>query len=606
MTVRTLCELFRHGVLEDARPQAASLAPANGEPSNWISSQQVAERVENLFHFWRSIRLERRDRVLIWMPNRPEWALSDFSLLASGAVDVPLYLTLAGSDVRAILENCRPRFAVLGSSALRQRLLEAAGADLRPEAVITLDGGDTGSGVIAWPEALRTGERLRRQQGPTAFLERLSSTRPEDVATLIYTSGTTGTPKGVALTHANLLSNVLACLRVIRLGPEDVALSFLPLCHVYERMLDYCYWLRRARIVYAEDPRRAGNLLAFVRPTALGAVPRFYEKLLERILERRHRLRPAQKRFFDWALRVGREHNGLRETGRALPLELRLQHTLARWLVYRRIHRALGGRLRLLISGGAPLAKQVSETLWALGIPVLQGYGLTETSPVVTLNPPDGNRSGTVGPPIPGTDVRIAEDGEVFVRGPGVMKEYYRNPEATRQALTNGWFATGDVGQLDADGYLRITDRKKELLVTSGGKNVAPAPLEQLLESDPLIAQAMLIGSGRRFLSALLVPDFEMLERQARRRGIDWSERRQLIEHPFTRRLYKERLGQLLRGRAPYEQVRRFTLLEREWTPESGELTPTLKLRRRVIKEGYREQIELMYRKPAATAAREV
>ena len=604
MTVRTLCDIFRHSVLEHDRPRAAGLASDPARPPTWVPSSQIASCVEHLFHFWVSCGVRPGDRALLWLRNRPEWAMADFSLLAAGAIDVPIYLTLAASDVRTILENCRPRLAVVDDADLEARLLEAAGGDLRPEVVVRFEEpGCQGERTIPWREALVAGERSGGTEGRRNFEAALTRARPDDVATLIYTSGTTGTPKGVALTHSNLVSNVLSCLKIIDLGADDVALSFLPLCHVYERMLDYCYWLRRAGVVYVGDPRTAGDFLPCVRPTALGAVPRFYEKVIERIEARRRGLGPLPRRLFDWALRTGHEWNSWREQTGAVPPGLRLRHRLAGLLVYRRIHRALGGNLRLLISGGAALAKEVADTLWALDLRVLQGYGLSETSPVITLNPPGRNRNGTAGPPIPGTQVRIADDGEILVRGPGVMKEYFRSPEATRETMVEGWLATGDVGALDADGYLTVTDRKKELLVTSGGKNIAPSPIETRLERNPIIAQTMLIGNDRKFLSALIVPDFNALREEAKALGVTAHDRESLIEHPRILQLYQDRIDQLLAGWARFKQVRRFTLLANEWTPESGEVTPTLKIRRRVLLERYREQIELMYKETAGDPA---
>jgi len=604
MTVRTLCDLFRDSVLDSRRAGAAALARNDGSIALELSTPEIAWAVERLYHFWLQAGARRGERALLWLPNRPEWAVADFSLLAAGLPGVPLYLTLGPGEVRQILASCRPRFAVVGDESILDRLLEAAGADLRPETIVVLGDASPGTaGVVSWEQALRSGEERRRRSGTQEFLGALSAARPDEPATIIYTSGTTGAPKGVVLSHANILSNVLACLQIIEVSGRDVALSFLPLCHIYERMLDYCYWLRRARLVYLPDPRAAGDALARVAPTALGAVPRFYEKLVLRVQTRVRELSPARRAIFAWGLAAGRERLECRRAGRPASIGLRLRLALARLLVYRSVSRALGGRLRLLISGGAPLARETADTLWALDVHVLQGYGLTETSPVVTLNPPDRNRNGTVGPPVPGTEVRIAADGEVLVRGPGVLQGYYNDPEATRAAFVDGWFATGDMGQVDADGYLVITGRKKELIATAGGKKVAPALLEKQLEGDPLIAQVALIGDRRPFLSALVVPEFQILEREARERGIAFANRPALLAHPAVQRLFEERIAARLADRSSYEQVRRFTLMEREWTPESGEVTPTLKVRRRVVEERYRERIESMYAQPVGPGA---
>lgn len=599
MTVRTLCDLFRHSVLGRPRPDVAVLARPDGRRAASFSSEEIGGTVERLYHFWQSRGARRGDRALLWMANRPEWAIADFSLLASGLPDVPLYLTLGPAETRLILESSRPRFAVVGDEGLLARLLEAAGGDLRPEAVVVLGTPPPSApGAIAWPVALENGERRRRERGPEEFLQALAAARPEDLATLLYTSGTTGTPKGVPLTHDNIVSNVLACLQVIDIDERDVALSFLPLCHMYERMLDYCYWYTRSRLVYVSDPRTVADVLPHVRPTALGAVPRFYEKIVNRIRERVRGLGRWRRAFFEWALAVGGEWLRTIEARRPLPPGLALRRAAARILVYRSVSRTLGGRLRLMISGGAPLGRETADFLWALDLGVLQGYGLTETSPVITLNPPDRNKNGTVGPPIPGTRVRIATDGEILVQGPGVMQGYYNAPEATAAAFVDGWFATGDVGSLDPEGYLTITGRKREFIATAGGKKVAPALIEKRLESDPLIAHAALIGDRRPFLSALVVPDFEALAREAGARGIAPADRRTLVERPEVVGLYEERIGRLLADLSRHEQVRRFTLVAEEWTPESGEVTPTLKVRRRIVEERYRDAIERMYAQP--------
>jgi long-chain acyl-CoA synthetase len=601
MSVETLCHLFRQSVLERPRPDAARLVPAQGPLPAPLSSAQVASAVECLYHFWRASGAGRGERVLLWMPNRPEWAIADFSILAAGMAVVPIYLTLGREEVRQMLAISRPRFAVVGDERIHARLREAAGSNLLPEVVVVFGGAE--AGATAWEGALARGEERRRESGAAEFLDSLERVRPQEPATIIFTSGTTGAPKGVVLTHANIVSNVHACLKLIGFGAADVALSFLPLCHIYERMIDYCYWLSGAALVYVADPRTVAEALPRVAPTALGAVPRFYEKLARGIQERLQALPPWRRRLAEWAVSVGRRWTERAQSGRPVPPSLAVQRALSRWLVLRKIHRAFGGRLRILISGGAPLARETADYLWALDLRVLQGYGLTETSPVLALSPPQRCKNGTVGPALPGTVLRIAADGEILARGPGIMQGYYNDPEATRAVLVDGWFATGDIGRLDEDGYLSITGRKKEMIVTAGGKKVIPSMLERRLESDPLIAQAALIGDRRPFVSALIVPDFAVLEREAASRGVFHQNRQDLTSHPEVRRLYETRIAALLSDLAPYEQVRRFTLLNQEWTPESGEITPTLKIRRRVVEERYHDPIERMYAAAPSGAA---
>jgi long-chain acyl-CoA synthetase len=599
MSARTLCDVYRRGVLEQARDRAVSLVSPAGPPRGAMSAAEVALAVERLYHFWRRTGARRGDRCLLWMENRPEWAIADFSLLAVGLPSVPLYLTLGREEVRAVLEHCRPRFAVCGSAELARRLTEAEDR-LRPETTVSLE---PAPGAVSWGEALERGEEGRRSAAGGELTGALAAAAPGEIATLIYTSGTTGAPKGVPLSHWNITSNVLACLQVIDLGPRDVALSFLPLCHTYERLLDYCYWYVGARIVYVPDPRTVADALPLAAPTVLGAVPRFYEKLLDRVLERGRAGGGWRRRLFERGMQAGLERRALERRGAPVPPGTRLRDLTAGLLVRRRVRSALGGRLRLMISGGAPLAAETGEALEALGLKIIQGYGLTETSPVLTLNPPGRNRHGTVGPPLPGTKIRIADDGEVLAHGPGVFAGYYNAPEATRGAFVDGWFATGDLGYFEANGYLVISGRKKEIIVTAGGKKIAPAFIEKRLENDPLISQAAVIGDQRQFLSALVVPDFAALELELRRRGLPGGERGDLVRRPEVRALFEQRVAALLADRASYEQVRRVALVAEEWTPDSGLLTPTLKVRRRALMERYRDLIDDLYAAPPAASA---
>ena len=441
-------------------------------------------------------------------------------------------------------------------------------------------------------DALRMG-RAHAAAHPGTLDATLDAVTPADLASLIYTSGTTGEPKGVMLTHANLASNVSACCSVFDFLPTDTGLSLLPLNHVFERTVDYCYLHAGCQIVHLADLARVADALATVRPTVFGAVPRLYEKLHARI----EAGVPASRRaLFDWAVRVGVQVVRRRLDRRPVGALLGLQRRIADGLVFAKIRARLGGRIRFLISGGAPIAAELAEFYCAVGLPLLEGYGLTETSPVIATNRLDRPRPGTVGPPIPGIEVRIAPDGEIQTRGPHVMKGYWGLPETTAEVIdADGWFSTGDIGSLDDENYLRITDRKKELLVTTLGKKIAPQPIENALKRQPLIAQAALVGDRRPYATALIVPDFEGVAARAEELGIAGLSVAEQVRHPALIAAIDEGVRRVSAGLAHWEQVRRFVLLPREFSLEADELTPTLKLKRRVIQDHFADEIDALY-----------
>ncbi|HEV2105230.1 MAG TPA: long-chain fatty acid--CoA ligase, partial [Candidatus Eisenbacteria bacterium] len=436
----------------------------------------------------------------------------------------------------------------------------------------------------------------RRAAAPGAFRALADAVRPEDPATIIYTSGTTGEPKGAMLSHANIASNVEACLQVVRLLPTDSCLSFLPLCHIFERMAGlYAMLEAGATIAYARSLDTVAADALEVRPTILNGVPRFYEKVYARVLENVSTQPALRKSLFHWGLGAGVAVARARFEGRRPGAWALLQARLADALVAAKVRARVGGRLRVCISGGAPLGAKVLEFFYAMGIPVLEGYGLTETSPVICLNPPGRARPASVGPAVPGVEVRIAPDGEILTRGPHVMQGYFHNDAATRVAITDGWFHTGDVGRLDAEGYLFITDRLKDLLVTAGGKKVAPQPLEAKLKTSKWISEAVMLGDRRPYCVALLVPNFQRLETEARARGWAAASLPELLRRPEVRALYGAEVERVNAGLAPFETIKKFELLDRELSADAGELTPTLKVRRRIVAERFAGIIEGLY-----------
>jgi len=590
----TLNELFAEAL---ARYGSRADVLHSRREGRWValSADALADRVRTLAVGFYAEGIRPGDRVALLSENRPEWTLSDLALLALGAVDVPIHATQAPTQVAHILRDSGARMLVISTGEQWRRVREVVARVESVEKVIAFEA-IADERLLPFSRLLEMGRQGMARE-PDLYDRLRRAVRPTDLATVLYTSGTTGDPKGVMLTHGNITSNVLAALRVLGYSARDVVLSILPLSHSFERMAFYCYLYSGMSIYYAESIEKVAENLRDVRPTVLVGVPRLFEKMRERIWEASLALPMVRRRLVLWGLRVGQRYQRARRTTGAASLWLRGQHRVAERLVLSRIRRQLGlDRIRSLISGGAALAPDVAYFFLGLGLEILQGYGLTETSPVVTVNPPGANKIGTVGRPIPGVEVRIADDGEILVRGPNVMLGYYNRPDETAAAFTeDGWLRTGDVGALDAEGYLTITDRKKDLIKTSGGKYVAPQALEDRLTTSPWIAQAVVVGDERKFPVALIVPDFRALRRHAEERGIPFQDERQLCAHPEIRRLYEEEVERLMADFSPYERVKKIALLERELTIAEQELTPTLKVRRRYIAEKYRDVIEQLY-----------
>ena len=573
----------------------------------WVSLQ-----ARELFRqvVWMARGLERLgigpgDRVALLSENRPEWAIADFAILGRGAVTVPLYPTLPAASCEYILQDSGARAIVVSNTVQLEKIrsawdrlpqlrfavaMEGVPVNVAPFRPFSDDAGE--KRLLAWRDLVGDAELASAERARFEGVAR--TVRPEDLASIIYTSGTTGTPKGVMLTHANIVSNVLAVSADL-LQPDDLALSFLPLSHIYERMVDYTYLYNGVPIAYAESIEAVPQTLLEVRPTVVCAVPRFFEKMHTRVMDSL-RQAPAPRRWlFWWAVGVGREMLRCRVHEQRLPTGLALRHALAERLVFRRLRARLGGRIRFFLSGGAPLAPELSEFFNAAGVEVCEGYGLTETSPVIATNLPSRNRPGTVGRCVPGVEVRIAGDGEILVQGPNVMKGYYNQPEETTQVLQDGWFHTGDIGELTSEGDLRITDRKKDLLKTAGGKYVAPQPIENRLRASPYLLNAVLVGDRRPYVVALLVPDFDRLAELARQRGLPGGSPTEMAHNEQVCVLLQQQVDAVNAELAPFEQIKRFALLERDFSIECGELTPTMKVRRRVVEQQYRAAVESLY-----------
>jgi long-chain acyl-CoA synthetase len=603
MPTRTLCEVFYHSVETYRKPDHLKVK----RDGAWrdISSEEVRRAVEELSMGLRALGVEKGDRVALLSENRPEWAYVDLATLCAAAVDVPIYPNLMPAQVLYVLSDSEAKVAFASSAVQARKLAEVRDRAPHLRHIIRFDdlpAGTAPDGALTLEEVRARGrEALAADRD--AVKRRAAEVGPGDLATLIYTSGTTGDPKGVMLTHDNIVANVHGALTAFGdFGPSDIALSFLPLCHIFERMGGHYLMLHQGvTIAYAESVEKVPANMTEVRPTLVLAVPRLYEKMYARVQERVAGKPPVAQRLFAWAMGVGRRVFQARVEGRDPGALTRAQYAIARRVVFKDIYARTGGRLRLFVSGGAPLAREIAEFFGAVGITILEGYGLTETSPVIAVNRPDRLKPGTVGPPLSNVEVKIAPDGEILTRGPHVMKGYYNKPEATAEVLEkDGWFHTGDVGMLDRDGFLVITDRKKDIIVTSGGKNIAPQPIEGLLKTHPLMAEIVMIGNKRNFPSALVVPNFDNLEKWAREHGVAATSREELVRDPRVVELYDRTIAELTQHLAQFERIKRIALLPREFSLEAGELTPTLKVKRRVVEQKYKDVIDRLYEGAAA------
>jgi long-chain acyl-CoA synthetase len=600
MAAETLIGLFLECVSTYRKPDQFMRRGSQDWES--ISADRALADVEALALGLRALGVTKGDRVALLSENRYEWPLTDLATLGLGAVTVPIYPTLTAPQIRFMVENSGAKVAVVSSPEQLVKMLEAS-SGLALETIVVMEPAPPQPRVESMASLMERGAATRTQE-PEFFRTSAAAVRPDDLATIIYTSGTTGEPKGVMLVHSNIVSNVAACLQIVSLQPTDRCLSFLPLCHIFERMAGlYAMLARGVTIAYAESMDTVAANAVEVRPTTLCGVPRFFEKVYARVMDNARMQPPLRRAIFHWGLEKGLLKARAHFERRSLPVVDALQARIADRLVGAKIRERVGGRLVRCISGGAPLAPKVLEFFFAVGIPVQEGYGLTETSPVICLNPPGREKAGAVGPPIPGVELDFGADGEILTRGPHVMKGYFRNDEATRLALRDGWFHTGDVGHLDAEGFLVITDRLKDLLVTAGGKKIAPQPLEAKLKASKWVSEAVLLGDRRPFVVCLVVPNFANLEAEAKANGWAASSTSDLLERREVKSLYQSVIDGVNEGLARFEQIKQFALLDRELTQESGELTPTLKVRRRIIMERFAPVIERLYRSPQASAA---
>ena len=590
---RTLTELFFDAVQTYGAHAAAFRYKADGAWRD-VTHQEAAARVHALSLGLRELGLVAGEKVAILAETRLEWALIDYACLCARATDVPIYPTLPANQVEYILHDAGAAAVVCSTAAQVEKIRAVKSGLPSLRHVIVFDAGAGGDGVLTLAELEARG-RAAAAKYPR-FKEEALAVRPDDLATLIYTSGTTGQPKGVMLTHDNICSNVRGSVETLRVSEDDSCLALLPLSHILERMVEYYFLHVGVTINYAESVDAFAQNLQEVRPTVVAAVPRVYEKVYARVLENAMTGGAAKRRIFQWAKRVGERWAAHRLAGVTVPLGLKLTHAIADRLVFSKLRARTGGRIKLFVSGGAPLSAEIGRFFYSAGLTVIEGYGLTETSPVLTLNPLQRPKFGTVGKPIPGVQIKIAADGEILAKGANIMQGYYNKPAETREAIdTDGWFHTGDIGDLDADGYLKITDRKKDLLKTAGGKYIAPQPIENTVRLNKFVANAVVLGDQRKFPLILIVPNFDQLEKWAMKRNIIWTDRAQLLRMPTIQAKIEKEVNKELAGAAHFEIPKKIGLLEHDFSIERGELTPTQKVKRRAIDKHYKALIDSLY-----------
>ena len=590
----TLNRLFFDAVTKFDKPDALQVKV--GGVYTPISSRTLADQVRQVALGLQELGIKPGDRVAILSENRPEWAVADYAALTSGLADVPLYPTLPAEQIPYLLNDSgsvaifvstpeqAAKIAQIKGECPALRHVIGFGDSLRPGETTTLEA------VRAKGQAVDSTERTQQYRAQALAV------KPDEVATLIYTSGTTGAPKGVMLTHDNLYSNVMAGAAAIPFGGNDVCLSFLPLSHSFARLADnYLMFHTGTSIAYAESIDTVPFNLSEVRPTLVLSVPRLFEKMYARVLDNALSGGTFKKNIFFWARNVAERWADEKLAGRTPGGLLALQYSIAQKLVFSKLQARTGGRLRYFVSGGAPLAPEIAKFFYAAGLVILEGYGLTETSPVISVNTPDTYRIGSVGKPVAGVEVKIADDGEILSRGPHIMKGYYNHPDATAQAMDkDGWFYTGDIGVIE-DGFIRITDRKKDIIVTAGGKNIAPQPIENAAKTNKYVSQAVMIGDRRKFPVMLIVPNWDTLEKWAKLQNIIWTDRRQLLAMPTIRMKMDKEVFETLKGLAHFEMPKKLALLEHDFSIERGELTPKLSVKRKVVDTTYKGVIDALY-----------
>ena len=592
----TLVELLKQSV--SAQPSTEVLRFKENKQWVGITGERLAERVRHVALGLHELGIRKSDRVAILAESGPLWTISDYAILSNGAVNVPIYPTQSPQQVEYILRESEPKLLFISTARQMKRVDSALSkfCDLR---IVSFQPVTNVENVTAFTDLEARGARFEAAH-PEAYDLISSDVHPSDLASIIYTSGTTGEPKGVLLSHSNITYNAVAAGTFLAIEPGGVMLSFLPLSHIFERMVLYLCLYFGVQINYAGGIETVANDMQEVRPTLMSTVPRLLEKIYGRMQKSASDKGGLSKRIFDWSLGIARRASTKTTSGERISPMLDFQLDIAGRLVFAKLRAAVGGRIERMVSGGAALSSDIAQVFIGAGIPLLQGYGLTETSPVIAVNTLEQNRIGAVGRPLPGLEIKIAEDGEILTKGPHVFQGYFNKPAETAAVFDEGangarWFKTGDIGRVDSDGFLFITDRKKDLIKTSAGKYVAPQMIELMLNQCPFVEQSIVLGNDRKFVSALIVPDFENLRAWAKEQRIETTDKKELAADRRVLDMIKKEVNRVTSELADYEKVKRIGLVAQEFTIDGGELTPSLKVRRRIVEEKYAALIESLY-----------
>jgi len=580
MDLRTLNDVFLKATSRGS--ERAILTPV-GERWEAISCDALYWRTRSLAAWMQSQGIVKGDRVGLIAENRWEWAVTDFASLAIGAVDVPMFPTLTPDQTRAQLSDSGAKIVFVSTQDVAKKVLGTGFEGT----IVAMDSGEIG---LPFSDLVAGEDSSGRD---AAFDQAVAAVQPEDIATIIYTSGTTGDAKGVVLSHGNVASNLSMTTELFRFGADDLMVSFLPLSHVTARHIDYLFYAENVTLAYVSRPERVLPAMAVVKPTIFVAVPRVYERVRQSAEGKGLKAGGLKAKIFQWAIKTGAKHRD--EVAQMQGEPSSLSWKMANKLVYSKLREAFGGRVKVFVAGGAPLGIDLAQWFASAGIPILEGYGLTETSPVIAVNLPGRNKLGTIGPKLKNIDVRFAEDGELEVRGPSIFQGYWQKSEQTSEVMDGEWFKTGDIGKIDSEGFLSITDRKKELIKTVGGKFIAPQPIENKLKVSSLIGFVALQGDKRKYVTAIVSPNFSVLEEWAREQGIASSDRKALVHDERVIERYQKEFDRVNQEASPWEKVKRFRLVSDEWTVAGGEVTPSLKLKRRVVATNYVKEIEAMY-----------
>ncbi len=589
--VETICQLFSNTIQSYPR-ENLMLYKKEGQYVP-ISTEEFGIKVRHFSLGLKELGLNPEDKLVILSETRPEWVMTDIANLCAGGITVPIYPSLIAEQIKYIVENSDAKIVVYSDSEQGDKVAEIRADFSNVTHYVTFES-EAPDGVLTFDQVLEKGKEIF-EESPDLFDKAASLAKPDTLASILYTSGTTGVPKGVMLTHNNFISNVKGVTDVIEFSNKDTVLSWLPLSHSFERIATYTYLYKGCSIAYAEDMLTVGQNMLEVQPTVVIGVPRLFEKVYSAVMDNVLASPPLKRKIFFWATKVGREFGQKTLRGEPIPKFLELKRKIAHKLVFSKIIAKTGGRIRFFVSGAAPLSKDIAELFYAMGLIVLEGYGLTETSPIISANRLEKIKFGSVGPPIPDVEVKIAEDGEILARGPNIMRGYYKMEEETREAIKDGWFYTGDIGHLDEDGFIFITDRKKDIIVTAGGKNVAPQPIENVLKTNTYVTDVLVIGDRRKFMSALVVPNFEKLEEYAKFNNIPYKDKQDLMKNEDIVKFLEAEIDRATPNLASYEKVKKIALLDREFTIADGEITPTFKIKRNIVEKKYKDLIDALY-----------